>query len=89
MAEETPDGPGVLVLVAGPSGAGKDTLIASARAHFHGDRRFTFPKRVVTRASDMTEQVQQVSTGDFEAIEQRGGFLFAWGRTGWPTACLF
>jgi len=78
MAEETPDGPGVLVLVAGPSGAGKDTLIASARAHFHGDRRFTFPKRVVTRASDMTEQVQQVSTGDFEAIEQRGGFLFAW-----------
>ncbi len=75
-AEET--GPGVLVLVAGPSGAGKDTLIGAARAHFHSDARFTFPQRVVTRASDVTEQVRQVSPGDFDAIEQRGGFLLAW-----------
>jgi len=78
MARLNKTGPGVLVLVAGPSGAGKDTLIGAARAHFHGDSRFVFPRRVVTRASDVTEQVRQVSPVEFEAIEQRGGFLFAW-----------
>lgn len=78
MAEADEAGPGVLVLVAGPSGAGKDTLIGAARAHFHGDSRFVFPRRVVTRASDVTEQVRQVSPAEFETIERRGGFLFAW-----------
>ncbi len=72
------NGPGVLVLVAGPSGAGKDTLIGAARAHFFGDDRFVFPQRVVTRASDVTEQVRQVSMSEFDAIETRGGFFLAW-----------
>lgn len=71
-------GPGVLVLVAGPSGAGKDTLIGAARAQFHGDERFAFPQRVVTRASDVSEQVREVSLTAFEEIEGRGGFLLAW-----------
>jgi ribose 1,5-bisphosphokinase len=78
MAEADEAGPGVLVLVAGPSGAGKDTLIGAARAHFHSDSRFVFPRRIVTRASDVTEQVRQVSGAEFDAIGQRGGFLFAW-----------
>ncbi|MFP3921510.1 MAG: phosphonate metabolism protein/1,5-bisphosphokinase (PRPP-forming) PhnN, partial [Dichotomicrobium sp.] len=75
---ETPPGAGVLLLVAGPSGAGKDTLIAAARGHFHGDERFVFPRRVVTRRSDDSEQVREVSSAAFEAIERRGGFFLAW-----------
>ncbi|NBC87927.1 MAG: phosphonate metabolism protein/1,5-bisphosphokinase (PRPP-forming) PhnN [Alphaproteobacteria bacterium] len=75
---ESSAGPGVLVLVAGPSGAGKDTLIGAARAQFHGDERFAFPRRVVTRASDVSEQVREVSLSVFEDIEVRGGFLLAW-----------
>jgi len=75
---ETGAGPGVLVLVAGPSGAGKDTLIGAARTHFAGDRRFVFPRRVVTRPSDMSEQVREVSLPAFEEIEARGGFFLAW-----------
>ena len=71
-------GPGVLVLVAGPSGAGKDTLIAAARAHFHGDARVMFPRRVVTRASDVTEQVRQVSMAEFDAMEAREELMLAW-----------
>jgi len=78
MAGAGETGPGVLVLVAGPSGSGKDTLIGAARAHFHGDARFVFPRRVVTRASDVTEQVQEVSAAAFDDIEARGGFLLAW-----------
>lgn len=75
---EAPPGAGVLLLVTGPSGAGKDTLIAAARGHFHGDDRFVFPRRVVTRSSDVSEQVREVSFAAFEAIERRGGFFLAW-----------
>jgi len=71
-------GPGVLILVAGPSGAGKDTLIGTARAHFHGDARVVFPRRVVTRPSDVTEQVRQVSMAEFNAMVARGEFMLAW-----------
>ncbi len=39
----------VLVLVVGPSGAGKDTLIAKAHDALRDDLRFTFVRRVVTR----------------------------------------
>jgi len=78
MAGAGETGPGVLVLVAGPSGAGKDTLIGAARAHFHSDARFMFPQRVVTRASDVSEQVREVSLAAFDDIEAQGGFLLAW-----------
>ena len=39
-------GPGRLVLVAGPSGAGKDTLIAHARAACRNDATVVFPRRM-------------------------------------------
>ncbi|MGA7013248.1 MAG: phosphonate metabolism protein/1,5-bisphosphokinase (PRPP-forming) PhnN, partial [Pseudolabrys sp.] len=46
-------GPGRLVLVVGPSGAGKDTVITGAKAACAADSTFVFPRRVVTRpASD-------------------------------------
>ena len=35
---------GALVLVVGPSGAGKDTLIAAAKAALAGDARYVFPQ---------------------------------------------
>ena len=42
-------GPGRLVLVVGPSGAGKDTLIGLAQAACADDDIVVFTRRVVTR----------------------------------------
>jgi ribose 1,5-bisphosphokinase PhnN len=44
-------GPGRLLAVVGPSGAGKDTLIARARTRLAGDPMIVFPLRIVTRAA--------------------------------------
>ena len=44
--------PGHLVLVVGPSGAGKDSVLNGARAELAGDRRFVFPRRFVTHYAD-------------------------------------
>ena len=48
-------GPGRLVLVVGPSGAGKDTLIAGARVKCLNNPTIVFPRRVVTRAASVAE----------------------------------
>jgi ribose 1,5-bisphosphokinase len=42
----------MLVLVAGPSGAGKDTVLGLARSMLAGDKRFRFVRRVITRSAD-------------------------------------
>ena len=42
----------MLVLVVGPSGAGKDSLLNAARQAFAGDPRIHFVRRVITRPPD-------------------------------------
>lgn len=42
----------MLVLVVGPSGAGKDTLLHAAKQVLAHDRRFHFVRRVITRPTD-------------------------------------
>jgi ribose 1,5-bisphosphokinase len=71
--------PGVLVLVTGPSGVGKDTLIAGARKALEGDRRFSFVRRIVTRAVDTDlEDHLSMTAEEFAAYEHAGRFALTW-----------
>jgi ribose 1,5-bisphosphokinase len=75
-------GPGALVVVVGPSGAGKDTLIERARATLARDRRFCFPRRAITRTPDFSEDHDSLTPQDFADAERRGGFLLSWSAHG-------
>jgi ribose 1,5-bisphosphokinase len=71
-------GPGRLVLVVGPSGAGKDTLIGLAQAACAGDGNVVFPQRVVTREASAHENNEAVSATVFGQMLARGDFAFQW-----------
>jgi len=71
-------GPGRLVLVVGPSGAGKDTLLRLAQAACADDRDIVFPRRVVTRASSADEDNIAVSQDDFRRGRRHGDFAVHW-----------
>jgi ribose 1,5-bisphosphokinase len=73
-----PIGPGRLVAVAGPSGAGKDTLLRFARTLLIGDPNIVFPRRVVTREPSAAEDHDALSEADFAAVVVAGGFAFWW-----------
>ncbi len=75
--------PGRLVLVVGPSGVGKDSVLAASRAALSGDAGIVFPRRVVTRAPELGgEDYLAVSEADFAAAATRGDFALHWGAHG-------
>jgi ribose 1,5-bisphosphokinase len=71
-------GPGTLVAVVGPSGAGKDTLIDLARRRCAGDSNIVFARRVVTRAASAAEDHDSISSAEFDVGIGRGAFAFWW-----------
>jgi ribose 1,5-bisphosphokinase len=71
-------GPGRLVLVVGPSGAGKDTLIGMAQAACADDGNFVFPRRVVTREASSAEDNEHMSLEAFRLARARGDFAIHW-----------
>lgn len=67
---------GRLFAVVGPSGAGKDTLIAAARA---ARPDLVIVRRVITRPSDLGgEDFEGVTEADFAARKARGDFALDW-----------
>lgn len=71
-------GPGRLVLVVGPSGAGKDTLLRLAKAACTDDLNIVFPRRVITREASASEDNEEVSAGTFQEALTRGEFAMHW-----------
>jgi ribose 1,5-bisphosphokinase len=69
---------GVFVAIVGPSGAGKDTLIAHARAALSGDTAFRFVRRMVTRAANAFEDHDTIDEAAFSAGEASGAFPLSW-----------
>jgi ribose 1,5-bisphosphokinase len=73
---------GRLVLIVGPSGAGKDTLIGLAQGACADDRSIVFPRRVVTREASMHEDNTPISPAEFEQAVSRGDFALHWDAHG-------
>ena len=71
-------GPGRLIVVVGPSGAGKDTLLGLARAACADDRSIVYPRRVVTREASSSEDNEQLSCDAFREALARGDFAMHW-----------
>ncbi|XYD11195.1 phosphonate metabolism protein/1,5-bisphosphokinase (PRPP-forming) PhnN [Methylobacterium sp. NMS12] len=70
--------PGCLVLVVGPSGAGKDTLLRLARASLAGDPRYVFPRRLVTRPPSADEDNDEIDEAAFAEGCAAGRFTLSW-----------
>lgn len=68
---------GMFVAVVGPSGAGKDTIIASLSQRLPPDR-FFFPRRIITRHPDPTENSLYLSDDAFLSNKVAGEFLLTW-----------
>jgi ribose 1,5-bisphosphokinase len=72
-----------MVVVVGPSGAGKDTLMALAAAHFAGRADAHFVRRVITRGADAGgEDHLSVSESDFDAMQLATDFAIWWSAHG-------
>lgn len=73
-----PIGPGRLLLVVGPSGAGKDTVIAGAKAACADRTDVVFPRRVVTRDASAAEDHDSLDAAGFDRALADGAFAFWW-----------
>jgi ribose 1,5-bisphosphokinase len=71
-------GPGRLILVVGPSGAGKDTLLGLAKTACADDPNIVFPRRVITRQASVSEENQEVSLDAFRHALARGEYATHW-----------
>lgn len=69
---------GTLVLVVGPSGAGKDSLIDYARQRLLDVPYMVFPRRTVTRSESDFEDNLTLSEAEFDEAAAAGAFALSW-----------
>lgn len=67
-----------IILVVGPSGAGKDTLIRYAKKKFSADKNIIFLKRYITRKPDEYEDNYYISSKEFYILKQQNFFFTTW-----------
>ncbi|KQY36537.1 phosphonate metabolism protein/1,5-bisphosphokinase (PRPP-forming) PhnN [Rhizobium sp. Root483D2] len=70
---------GAIVVVVGPSGAGKDSVIGFVAQHFADRKDIDFVRRIITRPSDAGgEDHESISGEDFDSRLSAGDFAVAW-----------
>jgi ribose 1,5-bisphosphokinase len=69
---------GCLVAVVGPSGAGKDTVLAAAAERASGAYGVLFVRRVITRSEGPGEDNEAMTPEAFCAAQAAGRFCLSW-----------
>lgn len=70
---------GTLILIVGPSGVGKDSLIAYCRTKLAGSDAVVFPRRAITRGADAgSEDHDSLTADDFRDGIAGGHFMLHW-----------
>lgn len=69
-----------IVLIVGPSGVGKDTLLKYAKEIYK--ENINFVKRYITRVADTNENNYFVDDYAFEVLKNNGYFLSSWNAHG-------
>ena len=70
---------GRLVLVVGPSGAGKDTLLNGARLALEESPHFVLQQRDITRPADAGgEDHRAITMAEFVAVKAASGYALDW-----------
>ncbi|MDR6754729.1 ribose 1,5-bisphosphokinase [Mycoplana sp. BE70] len=74
---------GMAIVVVGPSGAGKDSVMDFAARHFAGNDRVVFARRVITRPADAGSEAHiGVDVATFSRLKQEGAFCVSWDAHG-------
>ncbi|WP_296589484.1 phosphonate metabolism protein/1,5-bisphosphokinase (PRPP-forming) PhnN [Roseibium sp.] len=72
-------GPGRMVLVVGPSGAGKDTLMLALKERLEARQDISFARRAITREADAAaEDHDTLTRPEFEALVEADDVALAW-----------
>lgn len=78
-----PIGGGTFVAVVGPSGAGKDSVMAYARERLSSEAGIHFVRRVITRPCDPSlEDHDTMSPTAFASAQAAGAFALSWASHG-------
>ncbi len=67
-----------IVLVVGPSGAGKDSLLRGARRYFGANGKLGFVRRYITRPPDASEDNYYIDPTGFLLLERADFFISTW-----------
>jgi len=71
--------PGLLVLVVGNSGSGKDSIMKGVKERFPSELKSLYlTQRFITRPSSDTEDNIAVTPEDFKKMSTEGGFALEW-----------
>jgi ribose 1,5-bisphosphokinase len=68
---------GIFIAVVGPSGAGKDTILAHLKTVLPA-ADFAYPPRIISRPPDASEASRFLAAAAFPAARARGEFLIDW-----------
>jgi len=79
MSTKSSNCKGTLLVIVGPSGSGKDTLLSWLQTKLPTDQNILFARRTITRPqSPETEQYDSMTPSEFAMAEHEGAFCAVW-----------